>query len=111
MDLNNELRADLQQVRGAASSEASVREENTNANSQNKSVVVDSHAIVGAESSLDESQSEVVPYFGAPPLNSARATPSQLRALERIKKKNRSLMVLAQRPARRVMNYAKANSD
>ena len=113
MDLNNELRAELQQARNAfLSSKTDVSEKIANASiSAQEPNAVTNNPIDGNESSLDESQTEIIPYFGAPPLNSARATPSQLRALERIKKKNRALMVLAQKPPRRIMNYANASSD
>ena len=112
MDLNNEIRAELQKGKVLFSgSNPTPNEENTYAHSPSKSTAMQNPPFDATELSHEESQSEIIPYSGAPPLNSARATPSQLRALERIKKKNRSLMILAQRPVRRVMNYATANSD
>lgn len=103
MDVNNELRVALQKTQKIS---PALETDSVDLSDQRKSTESTDPPNVVVEGAPREPQFDLPPFFGIQPFNSSRVTPSQLRALENIKKKNHSLVVLAKKPARRVMNYA-----
>lgn len=126
MDIGNSLRAQLSSHKTTGKVDASIGDDLARDLPLDRSHERQTHACGIAREPVDEGKSDQpdlraelqmikdkneMYLFGVPIQNSARATVSQLQALERLKKKDRKHVSRLSVPSRRVINYAKAGTD